>query len=220
MYFEYGEKEISYIKSKDAKMGECINRIGHLYKPVENSLFASVVLNIIGQQISMKAQETIWTRMNDDLKEITPQTVADAGIEKMQSYGTSFRKAGYICDFADKILNGSFDLEEIWNKSDSEVIKELSSLDGIGEWTAEMIMLFCMQRPNIFSFKDLAILRGLRMVYHHRKITKDLFEKYQRRFSPYCSVVSLYLWEISLGAIPELKDHAPRAKKERKNGKK
>lgn len=214
MYFEYGEKEIEYIKSKDVKMGEYIDRIGHLYRPIEDSLFASIILHIIGQQISMKAQETIWTRMNNSIGEITPQNIEGAGIEKVQSCGTSFRKAGYICGFAQKIINGEFDLEAIWGKSDDEVIKELSSLDGIGEWTAEMIMLFCMQRPNIFSYKDLAIQRGLRMVYHHRKITKKLFEKYRRRFSPYCSVVSLYLWEISLGAIPELKDHAPKSEKE------
>ena len=194
MYFEYGAKEIDYIRSKDAKMGEYIDRIGHLHKSVDSDLFSSVVLNIIGQQISMKAQETIWARMNDDLKEVTPQAIAEAGIDRIQSYGTSFKKAGYIYNFAQKILNGEFDLEAIWDKPDEEVIKELSSLNGIGEWTAEMIMLFCMQRPNIFSFKDLAIQRRLRMVYHHRKITKELFEKYRRRFSPYCSVVSLYLW--------------------------
>ena len=220
MYFEYGAKEIDYIKSKDVKMGEYIDRMGHLYKRVDSNLFSSVVLNIIGQQISMKAQETIWIRMNDDRKEVTPQTIAAAGIEKIQSYGISFKKAGYIYDFAQKVLNGEFDLEAIWDKPDEAVINELSSLNGIGEWTAEMIMLFCMQRPNVFSFKDLAIQRGLRMVYHHRKITKELFEKYRRRFSPYCSVVSLYLWDISLGAIPELKDHAPKTKKEQKNGKK
>ena len=219
MYFEYGAKEIDYIRSKDAKMGKYIDRIGHLYKSVDSNLFSSVVLNIIGQQISMKAQETIWARMNDDLKEVTPQTIADAGIDRIQSYGTSFKKAGYIYNFAQKILNGEFDLEAIWDKPDEEVIKELSSLNGIGEWTAEMIMLFCMQRPNIFSFKDLAIQRGLRMVYHHRKITKELFEKYRRRFSPYCSVVSLYLWDISLGAIPKRKDHAPKTKKVQKNEK-
>lgn len=219
MYFEYGEKEIEYIRSKDAKMGEYIDRMGHLYRPVYDNLFAAVALSIIGQQISTKAQETIWARINDDLTEVTPQTIAAAGIEKIQSYGISFRKAGYIYNFAEKILNGEFDLEAIWDKSDDEVIKELSSLNGIGEWTAEMIMLFCMQRLDIFSFKDLAIQRGLRMVYHHRKVTKELFEKYRRRFSPHCSVVSLYLWEISSGAILELKDYAPKTKKERKDGK-
>lgn len=118
-------------------------------------------------------------------------------------------------------MNNEFDLEAIWNKSDDDVIKELSALKGIGVWTTEMIMLFCMQRKNIFSYNDLAIQRALRMVYHHRKTTKELFEKYRRRFSHYCSIVSLYLWDISLGAIPELKDYAPKERKndKRRNGK-
>ena len=82
---------------------------------------------------------------------------------------------------------------------DSEAIKRLVSLKGVGVWTAEMILLFCLQRPDIFSFDDLAIQRGLRMVYHHRKIDRKLFEKYRRRFSPYCSVASLYLWAVAGG---------------------
>ncbi len=78
--------------------------------------------------------------------------------------------------------------------------EELASLKGIGVWTAEMILLFCLQRPDIFSYDDLAIQRGLRMVYHHRKIDRKLFEKYRRRFSPYCSVASLYCgqWQAEL----------------------
>ena len=101
----------------------------------------------------------------------------------------------------------------IWRKSDEEAIRELSSLKGIGVWTAEMILLFCMQRPDVLSCDDLAIQRGLRMVYHHRKIDRGLFEKYRRRFSPYGSVASLYLWAVSGGAIPELHDYAPKEKK-------
>ena len=101
-------------------------------------------------------------------------------------------------------------MEGIWQKPDEEVIRELSALKGIGVWTAEMILLFCMQRPDVFSYDDLAIQRGLRMVYHHRKIDRKLFEKYRRRFSPYCSVASLYLWAVSGGAIPELRAPAPK----------
>ena len=74
----------------------------------------------------------------------------------------------------------------------------------------EKTLLFCLQRPDIFSFDDLAIQRGLRMVYHHRKIDRKLFEKYRRRFSPYCSVASLYLWAVAGGAIPGMKDYAPK----------
>ena len=91
--------------------------------------------------------------------------------------------------------------------------KIIHSLKGIGVWTAEMILLFCMQRQDVLSCDDLAIQRGLRMVYHHRKIDRGLFEKYRRRFSPYGSVASLYLWAVSGGAIPELHDYAPKEKK-------
>ena len=91
--------------------------------------------------------------------------------------------------------------------------QELSALDGIGIWTAEMLMLFSMQRPDILSFGDLAILRGMRMLYHHRKITRELFEKYRRRYSPYGSVASLYLWAIAGGAIEGMEDYAPKKKK-------
>lgn len=79
-------------------------------------------------------------------------------------------------DFAVRVRSGGFDLQGIWEKTDDEVIAELSTLKGIGVWTAEMILLFCMQRPNVFSYGDLAILRGMRMVYHHRKIDRKLFE--------------------------------------------
>ncbi len=80
-----------------------------------------------------------------------------------------------------------------------------------------MILLFCMQRPNVLSFGDLAIQRGMRMVYHHRKIDRKLFEKYRRRLSPYCSVASLYFWAVAGGAIPGMKDFCPqKAKRNRR----
>ena len=75
-----------------------------------------------------------------------------------------------------------------------------------------MIMIFSMQRMNILSYGDLAILRGMRMLYNHRKITPKLFKKYQKRYSPYASIVSFYLWAIASGEIPDMKDYAPKKK--------
>jgi DNA-3-methyladenine glycosylase II len=89
------------------------------------------------------------------------------------------------------------------------VINELTGLKGSGRWTAEMIMIFCLQRPDILSYDDLAIHRGLRMLYHHRDISKKLFEKYRRRYSPCCAVASLYLWSIAAGTPEGMKDYAP-----------
>ena len=210
MYFIYGDEEIEYLKCKDKILGEVIEKIGHIERVTDTDLFSSVVHHIIGQQISTKAQETIWQRLKDELGEVNAENIYKTDVSRLQLLGMSFRKAEYIKDFADKVHSGSFNLQDISEMSDEEAIKALASLKGIGVWTAEMILLFCLQRPNIFSFDDLAIQRGLRMVYHHRKIDRKLFEKYRRRFSPYCSVASLYLWAVSGGAIPEMKDYAPK----------
>ncbi len=213
MYFEYGEAELSYLRQKDNRMCEVIDRVGHVERTVDTDLFSSVVHHIIGQQISMKAQATIWQRMHDALGDVNAETILAAGVPQLQALGMTFRKAEYITDFAQKVHSGAFDLDAVEHMSDEDAIRALSGLKGIGVWTAEMILLFCMQRPDVFSYDDLAIQRGLRMVYRHRAIDRKLFEKYRRRFSPCCSVASLYLWAVSGGAIPELTDPKPKNKK-------
>ncbi len=212
MIFEYGETEISYLRQKDKRLCEVIDRIGHIERAVDTDLFSSVVHHIIGQQISTKAQATIWQRMQDTLGEVNAETILSAGVPELQSLGMTFRKAEYITDFAEKVHTGAFDLDAVAHMDDADAIRELNALKGIGVWTAEMILLFCLQRPDVFSYDDLAIQRGLRMVYHHRKIDRKLFEKYRRRFSPYCSVASLYLWAVSGGSIPEMKDYKPKTR--------
>jgi DNA-3-methyladenine glycosylase II len=212
MYFKYGETEIEYLKSKDKKLGEVIDKIGHINREVDSDLFSAIVNSIIGQQISTKAHKTIWKRMNDDLIVINADTILNASTQRVQQYGTSYRKAEYIMDFAKKVKSGEFEPEGIRDKTDEEIIAVLSTLKGIGVWTAEMIMLFCLQRPNVFSYGDLAILRGIRMVYHHKYIDKDRFERYRKRFSPYCSVASLYFWAVAGGAIEGMKDYEVKKK--------
>ena len=215
MYFQYTTKETDYLSQKDKRLGEAIRKIGPIQREVDTDLFSSVVHHIIGQQISTKAQDTIWQRMREVLGTVDAEHILAAGVPQLQKLGMTFRKAEYITDFARKVQSGEFDLEGIGQKPDEEVIRELSGLKGIGVWTAEMILLFCMQRPDVFSYDDLAIQRGLRMLYHHRKIDRKLFEKYRRRFRPYCSVASLYLWAVAGGAIPEMHDYASKKANER-----
>ena len=215
MYFAYGETELEYLRNRDERLCAVIDRVGHVDRAVDPDLFSSVIHHIIGQQISTKAQETVWRRMRDTLGGIDAGTILAAGVPKLQGLGMTFRKAEYITDFAEKVHTGAFDLDAVEHMSDEAAIRELSSLKGIGVWTAEMILLFCLQRPDIFSYDDLAIQRGLRMVYHHRKIDRRLFEKYRRRFRPYCSVASLYLWAVAGGALPELRDYRPKTQMRR-----
>ena len=176
MDFPYGETEIAYLRARDLKLGAAMDRIGPIHREVDPDLFSSVLHHIIGQQISMKAQATIWQRMQDTLGTVSAETILAAGVPALQALGMTFRKAEYLTDLAGRIVDGSFDLEAVRSMDDAEAIRALSSLRGIGVWTAEMILLFCLQRPDIFSYDDLAIRRGLRMVYRHRRIDRALLK--------------------------------------------
>ena len=201
-YFPYDEHAIAHLKARDARLAEAIDIIGPVRREVTPDLFASLVNCIVGQQISTKAQVTIWKRMTD--------TFGACSDDELQRFGLSFRKVGYIKGSLERVLSGELDLEGLADLPDDEVCRRLSALPGIGVWTAEMLMTFSMQRPDIMSFGDLAIQRGLRMLHHHRRITPQLFAKYRRRYAPYGSVASLYLWEIAGGAVPGLRDWAPK----------
>lgn len=213
MYFEYGDKEIEYLKSKDKKLAAAIDRIGHINREVDDDLFSSVIHHIIGQQISTVAQATVWKRLYEKIGAVNEETILALDRDELQSVGITYKKVEYILDFAQRVRDGSFDIFTLENMADEEIIKELSSLKGIGIWTAEMIMTFCMRRPDVVSFGDLAILRGMRMLYRHRKIDRIKFERYRKRYSPYGTVASLYLWAIAGGALSELTDPAEARKK-------
>ena len=206
--FEYGDKEIRYLKSKDKKLAAVIDRLGHIERKIDGDLFASVVHHIVGQQISMKAQETLWRRMKEGLGIINADTLLAAGRERVKSFGMAYRKADYILDFAAKVKSGEFDIEAVAAMDDREAIATLTGLKGSGVWTAEMILLFSLGSKDVLSFGDLGIIRGIRMLYRHREVNRVRFERYRRRFSPYGSVAAVYLWAVSGGAIPELTDPA------------
>jgi DNA-3-methyladenine glycosylase II len=206
--FMYGETEIAHLKKRDKVLGAAIEVIGPIRRDVHPDFFSALVNAIIGQQISTKAQTTIWGRMKDRLGEITPQAIVDCPETELQKFGITFKKASYIRNAAERVVDGRLDAKALLSKSDTEVCNELTKIDGVGVWTAEMLMLFSIQRPDILSYGDLAILRGMRMLYHHRKINRLLFEKYRRRYSPYGSVASLYLWAIAGGAVVGMKDCA------------
>jgi len=219
-FFPYGEQEIAYLKSRDKRLGEVIGKVGMVKRREIPNLFAALVHSIVGQQNSTKAHETIWRKMTGAFGEVTPEKVLGLSPEELQASGITFKKVDYIRSAARKIASGEFDIYALRTMSDAEVCAKLSELDGIGVWTAEMLMLHSLQRPDVLSFGDLAVQRGLRMLYHHRKITRPLFEKYRRRYSPYGSVACIYLWAVSAGAVEGLKDYAPKEKndgRKRKN---
>lgn len=211
MYFAYGEQEVNYLRKRDKRLARVIDQVGVVRREVDPDLFSSVVHHIVGQQISTKAQATVWRRVREDLGTVSAETVLSAGEEQLRGLGLSGRKVSYVMDFARRVCDGSFDVDAVRAMADEEAVAALSSLKGVGVWTAEMILLFCLQRSDVFSYGDLAIHRGLRMVYRHREIGLERFDRYRRRFSPCGSVASLYLWAVAGGEVPGLWDPAAQA---------
>lgn len=196
--FEYGQKEIEYLKSRDEKLGMMIDKIGMINREITTDPFIALVSSVVGQQISNKAAETVWNRLNTLLGNITPDSIIHADVDRIKACGMSMRKAVYIKGIANASKSGEVDFNTLHMLSDQEIIKKLSSLHGVGVWTAEMLLIFSFCRPDVVSYKDLAICRGMMNLYGLKELTKEKFEKHRAKYSPYGSVASLYLWEISV----------------------
>lgn len=197
VYFQYGEKEIEYLKKKDKKLAAAIDRIGIINRELTPDSFEALVSSIVSQQISKKAAETVWNRFCNVVSEINPENILKASDEEIQKCGMTMKKVGYIKGIAEAAVSGKVDFKNLETLTDEEIIKKLSSLHGVGIWTAEMLLIFSLNRLNVVSYKDLAICRGMMNLYGLKSLSKEQFEKYKKRYSPYGSVASLYLWELS-----------------------
>jgi DNA-3-methyladenine glycosylase II len=196
-YFQYGQKEVEYLKSKDKKLSAAIDRIGFIKREVTPETFIALISSVVAQQISKKAAATVWNRFCELIIEITPDNIVKTDEQLIQKCGMTMKKVRYIKGIANAAISGEIDFDQLDALTDDEIIKKLSSLHGVGVWTAEMLLIFSLNRPNIVSYKDLAICRGMMNLYGLKTLSKEQFEKYKKRYSPYGSVASLYLWELS-----------------------
>ena len=210
-YFEYGEKELNHLRKNDKVLGAAIDQIGTIKRALNPDPFSALIESIISQQISGKAAATVCARLNKLLNELSNpcgiKTATNTGIkaaklhaltaEEIQSVGMSMRKAAYIKNIALAAVDNTIDFDKLHEKTDQEIIKTLTAIKGVGIWTVEMLLIFSLMRPDVVSFGDLAIRRGMMNLYNLKELPKEQFQKYAKRYSPYGSVASLYLWELS-----------------------
>ncbi len=216
-YFPYGQAQIAHLCACDAALGAVIEQVGPVCREVTPDLFTALLHSIVSQQISSRARDTIWARLTDRFVPFVPACLSQATQEEIQACGVSMRKAGYIKGIADAVASGGFDLSALHGMDDEQVCDALCVLPGVGRWTAEMLMIFSMMRPDVLSFGDLGIRRGMRMVYQREEITADFFEQCRRRFSPCATVAGLYFWAVAGGALPGLTDPGKAAGAARRN---
>lgn len=177
-----------------------IARIGKIEREIIPDPFCALVCSVVGQQISDRAADTVRGRLLALCGEITPDSITRLGAEELRRCGMSARKAGYIMGIAEAVRTGALPLADFPRMADAEVVERLSGLRGVGVWTAEMLLLFSLQRPDVLSWGDLALRRGMMSLYGHKTLTRERFERYRRRYSPYGSVAAFYLWELAHNA--------------------
>lgn len=198
MFFEYGKKELTYLQKRDKALGKFIADRGIIEREAEPNTFLALVQHIIAQQINGKTAQKIFERVCALCgNALTEQAILAVDKGQLQACGMSERKAQHIQAAAQFFLEKNITSLYFAERSDEEIIKELTQLPGIGVWTAEMLLLFSLQRKNILSYGDFGIKKGLCLLHGLEKIDKRTFMAFKEQYSPYASIASLYLWEIA-----------------------
>jgi len=198
--YNYGQEAIDHLKSQDKKLGQAIERLGHIHRQINPNPFEALISSVIAQQISIKGAETVYHRLSSLALDITPTNIGKLSLEEIQGCGMTFRKAGYIKGISEAALSGQVDFNDLQHLSDQEVIETLMPLKGIGLWTIEMLLIHALIRPDVVSYGDLAIRKGMMHLYGLETLSKATFDDYRKAYSPYGTVASLYLWALSLKA--------------------
>tara|TARA_B100001057_G_scaffold31356_1_gene28546 strand:- start:1965 stop:2591 length:627 start_codon:yes stop_codon:yes gene_type:complete len=192
----YWNKAKKVLSKKDKVMAKLILTYKDGALVTRNDVFFSLCKSIIGQQISVAAANSVFLKFENKCnRKINPKTVNKLSTSSLKSCGLSRQKIRGIKDLAKKILNKEFNSNLIKNMNDEEAIEYLSNLRQIGRWSAEMILLFTFNRSNIWPLQDIGLLRAISNNYKKKYFPpKSFLKKLRKRFSPYCSVATWYLW--------------------------
>lgn len=189
---------INYLQSKDDLFFKLADCYGLIEIELYNDLFSSIVFHIVGQMLSLKAAHKIYERFEKLCNySIDPKTITALDSEAIKNCGMSSKKVKWIKEFAQKCLNNEIELGILEKLEDKKAVEYLMKINGVGEWTAEMIMMFSLGRANIFSFKDIALKNGIAKAKHLKEVNNKKFEQLKRKYSPYCSYAALYFYKCN-----------------------
>ena len=179
-----------------------MRRHPRVYMMVRGEPFMTLARAICGQQISVKAAQSVWNRIVVCCSEVTPENVLAVNRKKLRACGLSDRKTEYIADLAQHFVAGKIHARDWPQMSDEEIIAELTDVRGIGRWTAEMFLMFNLLRPDVFPLDDLGLRKGICVAYFRgRKVALSTMRKLGERWRPWRSVATWYLWR-SLDPVP------------------
>jgi DNA-3-methyladenine glycosylase II len=198
----FWDEACKHLMKKDRVMKRLIPQFGDACLQTRGDAFVTLARSIIGQQISVKAAQTVWDRFAVLPKKMTPANVLKLKVDDMRAAGLSVRKVEYVVDLALHFDNGALHVKDWDSMEDEEIIAELVSIRGIGRWTAEMFLIFHLMRPNVLPLDDAGLITGISQNYFSGDVvSRSDAREVAAAWAPYCSVATWYIWR-SLDPLP------------------
>jgi DNA-3-methyladenine glycosylase II len=187
---------------KDRVMKRLIPQFGDACLETRGDAFVTLARSIVGQQISVKAAQTVWERFALLSRKMTPANVLKLKVDDMRCAGLSARKVEYLVDLALHFDNGALHVKSWDAMSDDEIVAELIAIRGIGRWTAEMFLIFYLMRPNVLPLDDVGLINGISVNYFSGDaVSRSDAREVAAAWAPYCTVATWYIWR-SLEPVP------------------
>ncbi len=191
----FWEEACKHLVKKDRVMKRLIPQFGDVCLETRGDAFVTLARSIVGQQISVKAAQTVWERFELLPRKLTPGNVLKLKVDDMRAAGLSVRKVEYLVDLALHFDNGALHVKSWDAMSDDEIVAELIAIRGIGRWTAEMFLIFHLMRPNVLPLDDVGLINGISQNYFSGDVvSRSDAREVAAAWAPYCTVATWYIW--------------------------
>jgi DNA-3-methyladenine glycosylase II len=200
----YWSEACRHLAKKDRVMKRLIPQFGDTCLQAHGDAFGTLARSIVGQQISVKAAQSVWRKFEALPKKITPANVLKLKVDDMRAAGLSARKVEYLVDLSIHFDSGAVHVKDWKTMDDEAIIAELVAIRGIGRWTAEMFLIFYLMRPNVLPLDDVGLINGISKNYFSGEaVSRSDAREVAAAWAPFCSVATWYIWR-SLDPLPVL----------------
>jgi DNA-3-methyladenine glycosylase II len=199
---DYWDDACKHLVKKDRVMKRLIPQFGQVCLQSRGDAFATLARSVVGQQISVKAAQTVWDRFVKLPRQMTPAQVLRLKIDDMRAAGLSARKVEYLVDLSLHFDSGKVHVENWTAMDDEAIVDELVAIRGIGRWTAEMFLIFHLMRPNVLPLDDVGLINGISKSYFSGEaVSRSDAREVALAWAPYRTVATWYIWR-SLDPVP------------------
>jgi DNA-3-methyladenine glycosylase II len=189
---------VKHVSRADPRIQRLVQEHGTIKFKPQGRVFESLVESILSQQLNGKSAAAIIGRVNELFKPkgVKADSLLRVNPSKLRKAGVSPQKLSYLKDLSGRVVDGRLQVGSLWRKSDSEILDALDEVRGVGPWTAQMVMMFTLGRPDVLPVDDFGIKKAVQTVYGLAELPrKEVIERIAEPWHPYCTVACLYLWK-------------------------